>query len=75
VQKVLADVQKRIDNREILDKRGVHAYAGSKVTTAVVTATKFYPAQEEHQAYLDKNPGGYCNHRMRFSWEELKSVE
>ena len=24
------------------------------------------------QDYLTKNPGGYCNHRYRFSWEESK---
>ena len=22
----------------------------------------FYPAEDYHQAYLHKNPGGYCNH-------------
>jgi len=64
-------VQARVNKRQIIDKRGVQAYAGPKVTTAVVPATKFFPAEEEHQAYLDKNPGGYCNHRMRFFWDEL----
>jgi peptide-methionine (S)-S-oxide reductase len=26
----------------------------------------FYPAHDEHQEYLMKNPRGYCNHRIRF---------
>lgn len=25
-------------------------------------AGPFYPAEDYHQQYLDKNPGGYCNH-------------
>lgn len=29
-----------------------------------------YPAHEDHQLYLDKNPGGYCNHSIRFLWSE-----
>ena len=71
VEKVKAEVQARLDKQQILDRRGIDAYAGRKVTTAVVPATQFFPAEEEHQAYLDKNPGGYCNHRMRFQWEDL----
>jgi len=38
-----------------------------QVSTDVRRATIFYPAHKEHQEYLEKNPGGYCNHRMRFS--------
>lgn len=30
------------------------------VTTEIVTATPFYYAEDYHQQYLDKNPGGYC---------------
>ena len=38
--------------------------ANSKVVTRVEKATEFYPAHEEHQEYLAKNPGGYCTHRL-----------
>eukprot|EP00547_Thalassionema_nitzschioides_P004342 CAMPEP_0194218410 /NCGR_PEP_ID=MMETSP0156-20130528/23710_1 /TAXON_ID=33649 /ORGANISM="Thalassionema nitzschioides, Strain L26-B" /LENGTH=43 /DNA_ID= /DNA_START= /DNA_END= /DNA_ORIENTATION= len=34
--------------------------------------TIFYRADEEHQAYLPKNPLGYCNHRILFKeWPKL----
>jgi peptide methionine sulfoxide reductase MsrA len=36
------------------------------VRTDVRDATIFYKAQDDHQAYLEKNPYGYCNHAYRF---------
>ncbi len=33
----------------------------SKIATEVKAAQKFYDAEEYHQDYLDKNPGGYCH--------------
>lgn len=30
-------------------------------------ATKFYKAEDYHQLYLDANPGGYCNHRLKWN--------
>lgn len=35
------------------------------VTTKLEAAGKFYPAEEYHQKYLIKNPGGYDNHFLR----------
>ncbi len=32
------------------------------ITTDVAEADVFYYAEEYHQQYLAKNPGGYCNH-------------
>ena len=32
----------------------------STITTEIKEATPFYYAEEEHQQYLAKNPGGYC---------------
>jgi peptide-methionine (S)-S-oxide reductase len=32
------------------------------VTTEIVEAPPFYYAEEYHQQYLAKNPGGYCGH-------------
>jgi methionine-S-sulfoxide reductase len=36
------------------------------IITEIVAAGTFWKAEEYHQAYLDKNPGGYCNHRPRW---------
>lgn len=36
-----------------------------KVTTEIVPATTFYSAEEYHQHYLVKNPGGYTCHFLR----------
>jgi len=35
------------------------------ITTEITAATKFYPAEEYHQRYLVKNPGGYTCHVLR----------
>jgi peptide-methionine (S)-S-oxide reductase len=32
------------------------------ITTEIAEAGPFYYAEEYHQQYLAKNPGGYCNH-------------
>ncbi len=33
------------------------------ITTEIRTDVAFYPAEEYHQRYLEKNPGGYCGLR------------
>ena len=35
------------------------------ITTGITQATTFYPAEEYHQKYLMKNPGGYTCHVLR----------
>ncbi len=35
------------------------------ITTEIAPATRFYPASEQHQKYLMKNPGGYNCHVLR----------
>ena len=34
---------------------------GEKLAVEVLPLENFYPAEEYHQKYLDKNPGGYCH--------------
>lgn len=38
---------------------------GKKITTEIHDAMPFYAAEEEHQKYLVKHPGGYDNHYLR----------
>ena len=35
--------------------------AGAKLAVEVRPLGNFFPAEEYHQKYLDKNPGGYCH--------------
>lgn len=46
IQKVFAEEQKKLD---------------SPITVEVEKLRNFYPADESHQDYLDKNPTGYCH--------------
>ena len=60
-------------NLQSLVDAGKVKYAGKKVETVVADLNPFYPAHEEHQQYLEKNPLGYCNHYYRFKgdWPAL----
>lgn len=67
--KVKAELQ------ELVDAKRVTRYANDKVETKIFAANPFYEAHAEHQEYLMKNPGGYCNHFYRFKeWPELIDV-
>ena len=35
--------------------------AGAKLAVELGPLINFFPAEEYHQHYLDKNPGGYCH--------------
>lgn len=48
-----------------------------KITTEIGKLDKFYPAEDYHQDYLQKNPNGYCpNHKtgVKFEKETKKQV-
>ena len=45
-----------------VDKSGAWS---SPVTTEIAPAGQFWPAEEDHQKYLLKHPGGYDNHYLR----------
>jgi len=38
----------------------LHAHNRGDITTEIAEAGTFYPAEDYHQQYLHKNPGGYC---------------
>ena len=48
-----------IQTKEQYQTKLVTAGFGS-ITTEIIAATSFYPAEEYHQQYLAKNPSGYC---------------
>ncbi len=39
----------------------LEAAVGSKIAVEACPLENFYDAEEYHQKYLDKNPGGYCH--------------
>ena len=59
-----SDEQKRIAERvrAQVDKSGKWK---NPVVTEITKASAFYPAEEYHQGYLQKNPGGYNCHFLR----------
>lgn len=46
---------------------------GRTLAIEVLPLQNYYPAEEYHQKYLDKNPGGYC-HISRESFEKARGA-
>jgi peptide-methionine (S)-S-oxide reductase len=59
-KKVIGELQ------ELVQNGAVSAYDNKTVSTGISKLTHFTPADAFHQRYLEKNPRGYCNHRIRF---------
>ncbi len=56
-----SDAQRETANAVLADFQPRLSSAGyGRITTEVVDAGTFHPAEEYHQRYLEKNPGGYC---------------
>ena len=53
------------DPSQLPEIRSVYAEqekkAGAKLAVELAPLQNFFPAEEYHQKYLDKNPGGYCH--------------
>ena len=66
--KTQMEIAQRVKNelQELVKQGKVTGYRNKEITTTIAPATTFYPAEEEHQEYLGRNPGGYCNHFYRF---------
>jgi peptide-methionine (S)-S-oxide reductase len=55
------DAQRRAADASLLAYQGALEAAGrDRITTEIADAPPFYYAEEYHQQYLHKNPGGYC---------------
>ena len=59
--------QKKIAQNLIKKADESGAFPG-KIITQIVKADKFYNAEDYHQDYLEKNPGGYTCHKIRKDW-------
>lgn len=51
------------DDRPVVDAsiRNLQQRLSKPVAIEVMPLVNYYPAEEYHQKYLDKNPGGYCH--------------
>ncbi len=58
------DEQRRVAER-VRDRWNASGQFRRPIVTEIVTATRFWPAEEYHQKYLVKNPGGYNCHVLR----------
>ncbi|EIC30532.1 MULTISPECIES: peptide-methionine (S)-S-oxide reductase MsrA [Methylomicrobium] len=54
-----AQFEEAVASREAFQKRLTGSGFG-KITTEILPAGEFYYAEDYHQQYLAKNPGGYC---------------
>jgi peptide-methionine (S)-S-oxide reductase len=58
---VLNDAQRRAAQESVAVFQPQLAASGfGGITTEIVDAPQFYYAEDYHQQYLAKNPGGYC---------------
>lgn len=49
-------------SKEELEKSGQY---DNPIVTKIEPASTFWPAEEEHQRYLEKHPGGYCHINLK----------
>lgn len=56
----LADAQRDEAMKVMGELADAHRFR-APIETRLVPFGKFYPGEEYHQRYLDKNPGGYCH--------------
>ncbi len=49
-----------------IDKVNTSGKWNDLIVTTLEPFTQFWPAEEDHQDYLQKNPGGYTCHYLRF---------
>lgn len=56
-----AQLAQATESRDAFQPR-LDAAGFEQITTEIAPASAFYYAEEVHQQYLHKNPGGYCGH-------------
>ena len=71
VQNADKPVEHYTDDESVIREsiRRLECLLGRKAAIEVAPLSHFYPAEETHQQYLFKNPGGYCHIRPElFEW-------
>ena len=58
-------------SKELLERAKVFS---GRIVTEITPAKEFYAAEEYHQKYLEKNPGGYCSHFLRPEAGRIREV-
>ncbi len=53
--------QPAITDSDMIMNEETDRYSGPDIVTELAMLENFYPAEEEHQQYLQKNPDGYCH--------------
>ena len=64
----LSEEQKTTAQELISEMNASGKWPGT-IVTEVVSASEFWDAEEEHQNYLRKHPGGYTCHYIRPEWQ------
>jgi peptide-methionine (S)-S-oxide reductase len=60
------------EQQKIAEQVRNEVQSSGKVKGEIVTqiqpadGLQFYKGEPKHQRYLEKNPGGYCNHRLHY---------
>jgi len=67
--------QKRVAEELIAEIDRQDFLPGGKIVTEIVPVQEFYEAEDFHQDYLVKNPGGYTCHFVRPNWRLEKSYK
>ncbi|MCG3176660.1 MAG: Peptide methionine sulfoxide reductase MsrA [Candidatus Omnitrophica bacterium] len=59
------DAEQETAAHEAIETLGKSGLYEDPIVTEVLPAPRFWPAEDYHQRYLEKNPLGYCSHRRR----------
>lgn len=62
----------RNEAQAVIDGLKTDGTYANPIVTELAPASTFYPAEEYHQAYLEKNPGGYCHVNLALAEEPLE---